>query len=432
MRLRFATLCAAVSALALVAMPGVAGAAPRHNHGLTIRATPNPIQAGEGVLIYGQLKGSDVSGKTVVLYHHINGSHQGFTVIGQTSTGSSGFYEFTREEGIVMTNRSWFVRLAAEPRVHSRTVHERVAALVSLSASSATGDTRHAITFTGHVTPDHAGHQVLLQEQRAGDDWRTIEVGRLGPGSNFSIAHAWRIPGEHVVRAVFAGDRDFDGRNIRGVSDPVSVTIQQTQNPSFTINTATPVISYGSSATITGTLDTAGTTTPQTNTTITLCHRNLFADTAICDVAGMTGSEGTYSFSVSPTRNAWYFVRATLMPTERTANLFIGVKDSITLSAQSTGTVGQPDTFSGAVTPDKAGDVVYLQRKGADGDFHTVSVTHVNADGSYSIDHVFGTAGTKVFRTRILADGVTLGDVSQPVTVTVSLPTSAATLPVAS
>ncbi len=428
MRLRFAMLCAALSALALVAGPGLAGAAPRHNHGLTINATPNPIQAGEGVLIYGQLKGTDISGKTVVLYHHVNGSHQGYTVIGEKTTDSFGFYEFTREEGVVNTNRQWFVRLAAEPGVHSRTVSERVAALVSLAASSSSGDTRHAITFSGHVYPDHGGQRVLLQQQGNGDDWRTLKVGRLGPDSSYSISYAWRVPGEHNVRVVFPGD----GRNVRGVSDSVTVTIQQTQNPSFTTTTTTPAISYGQSAVITGTLDAPGTTTPQATTAITLCHRNLFAESAICDVAGSTDGSGNYSFSVSPTRNAWYFVRVTLKPAERTSDLFIGVKDIITLSASSTGTVGQADTFSGTVTPNKAGDVVYLQRKGADGDFHTVGTTLVQGDGSYTISRGFGTAGTKVFRTRILPDAANLGAVSQPVTLTVSLPSSPAVLPPAS
>ncbi len=47
MRLRFAMLCTALGAFALLAVPGLAGAAPSHNHGLTINATPNPIQAGD-------------------------------------------------------------------------------------------------------------------------------------------------------------------------------------------------------------------------------------------------------------------------------------------------------------------------------------------------------------------------------------------------
>ncbi|PZS10231.1 MAG: hypothetical protein DLM64_09010, partial [Solirubrobacterales bacterium] len=115
-----------LAALAVAAVPGVASAVPHHNRGLTINVFPNPILAGESVVIYGQLNHAPVSGETIVLYHHIAGSHTGFTKVGQTTTGPTGTYEFSRPDGVVMTNRSWFVRDAGHPGVHSRTVNERV------------------------------------------------------------------------------------------------------------------------------------------------------------------------------------------------------------------------------------------------------------------------------------------------------------------
>ncbi len=45
----------------------------------------------------------------ITLYHRIN-PNPGFTVIGVTKTNANGQYEFTRQEGIVDTNREWFVR----------------------------------------------------------------------------------------------------------------------------------------------------------------------------------------------------------------------------------------------------------------------------------------------------------------------------------
>ena len=60
MRLRFTVLASIVTALMALAIPGVGNAAPKHNRGLTINATPNPILAGEGVLIYGQLNNPPV------------------------------------------------------------------------------------------------------------------------------------------------------------------------------------------------------------------------------------------------------------------------------------------------------------------------------------------------------------------------------------
>ncbi len=435
MRPRFVMLCSALSAVALAAAPGLAAAAPEHNHGLTISATPNSIQAGEGVLIYGQLTGSDISGKTVVLYHHISDrGHPGCTIVGATTTNSFGFYDFIREERVVMTNRSWFTRLQDEPQVHSRTVYERVEALVSLRSVTSGSDTvigvaNHPITFQGHVTPDHAGERVYLQVRNLGsDDWHPLAFGRLGADSNYAITIRPAVAETREVRVVFRGD----DQNVRGVSDSLTVAVQQAQNPNFTISTTTPAINYGWSATITGKLG-ATTTTPAGNTALTLCYRTADQRTPTCPEATQTASDGSYSFTVSPTHNALYFVRTTLPPNRRSAALAIGVKDLITLSASSsTLTVGQPDTFSGTVAPDKSGKLVYLQRLGSDGEYHNVAVTAVQSNGSYTLTRVFGNPGTKRFRTDIRLGEVNLGAASTPVVVTVAPPTTAASLPPAS
>lgn len=429
MRLRFAVLGSLLATLAIAVVPAVSGAAPRHNHGLTINATPNPIDAGDGVLIYGQLNAAPVAGQTIVLYHHIAGSHQGFTEIGRTTTDSTGFYSFTRAVGIVETNRSWFVRELGAAKVHSRTVRERVRALVSIDADKTTVLTRHPVVFTGHVAPNHASERVLLQEQKGNsDDWTTIDSGRLGPDSNYRIVHRWRVPNAHVVRVVFPGD----DRNYRGVSDTATITVQQAQHPSFTINSSDPIITYGGSATISGVLSQPGTTTPEPNTAVVLCSRGSSGPT-LCSSTTTTGSDGSYSFNVSPTRNELYQVRTTLPPHRSSALLFEGVRDVVTLSSSSsTSTVGGHVTFTGGVTPDKAGHVIYLEKQGADGDFHVVEVRHVQSDATFQFGWTFGSDGTKVFRVRIPGGPVNLGNVSPPVTITVSGVAPVSSLPPAS
>ncbi len=253
MRPRFAVLAIVVTTLLAVVAPSVVSAAPRHNRGLTINAIPNPIDAGEGVLIYGHLNVPPVGGQTIVLYHHLAGSGLGYTRVGQTTTDSHGFYEFTRAEDVVMTNRSWFVREAGIHQIHSRTVFERVAALVSLSASSSTAVTGQPVVFTGHVDPSHAGERVVLQQETASGDWRSLESGRLDGASNYSIVHRWRFAGDHTVRVVFPSDV----RNIRGTANPVTVAVQQKQIPGFTISSSDQLISYGQSVVISGVLTNA-------------------------------------------------------------------------------------------------------------------------------------------------------------------------------
>ncbi len=438
MRLRFAVLALLSSALISIAVPaGALAHGPRHNHGVTIAATPNPILSGEGVLIYGQLNGPNHSGQTINLYHRVAPSHT-FTLIGTTKTYSNGFYEFTRAEGVVTTNRSWFVRAPGlSGNVHSRTVHEQVFALVSLMVSPPpTGngyETNHAIAFTGHVSPNHAGERVLLQVQNSstgGDDWRTLKSGRIGSGSNYDIRYRFRVPGAYNVRVKFGGD----DRNIASVSDTSSVVVQQTEVPDFTINTSAPVINYGSSAQISGTLYLPGTTTPDPNVSVTLWAHTDNAPWHTVGNPALTSQAGGYTFTVNPVNNTIYQVRTTFTPPARrdTAVLYEGVRDVVTIAESSnTSVVGGTVTFQGTVSPDKAGHVIYLERLGTDGDFHVVAVGVVQHDSTYAFTWKFGTPGTKEFRARISGGPENIGGASAPETVNVSLP-PVTTLPPAS
>ena len=431
MRLRLAVLASVVTTLVAVAVPSGVTAAPRHNHGLTINAIPNPILAGEGVFIYGYLHGTPVAGQRIVLYHHVAGT-PGYTRIGQTTTDTRGFYEFTRAEDVVMTNRSWFVRDADDPGVHSRTVYERVAALVSMTPSTTTADTGQPVVFTGHVTPNHAGETVLVQQQvGASDDWHTIKSGRLGPGSDYSITYRFRFAAERDVRVLFRGDF----RNINGASDPVSITIQQKQVPGFTINSSSPLIDYGQAVTISGALDQAtSAATPVPNTPVTLWARNAFQSqfTPVADTT--TGQDGSYTFPAQlPSYNTEYQVRTTLAPHRHSAVLFEGVRDLVSMLPSSTlTTAGQQVTFDGTVLPHKTGHVIYLQRLGSDGDWHNVEIRVVQFGSTFHFAWTFGKAGTYEFRARITDDRGNVGGASAPVTIQVAPATNPGALPPAS
>jgi hypothetical protein len=423
MRPRFTVLALLVSALAVVSVPAVASAhGPRHNHGLTINATPDPTIAGDAVLIYGQLNGADSGGQWVYLYHHVSGT-PGYSLIGRTKTLANGFYDFPRAEGVVTTNRSWFATAPAFFRVHSRTVYERVAALVSLAASSPTTDTGTPVQFTGHVYPNHAGESVVLQEQAASgaNVWHTLKAGPLGPGSNFAIDYRFRVPGDYVLRALFRGDN----RNIAAASDTVTEDVDQKQVPDFTINSSSPIVPYGQSATISGVLDLAGTTTPDPNVSITLWGHTYLGQWHTIGLPTTTGTDGSYSFTVSPGGNTIYQARTTFNPPKirHSAVLFEGVQDVVSIGVSSnTVIVGQKVTFDGVVSPDKAGHVIYLQRLGADGYWHDVEIGFVRPNSTYQFGWTFGNAGSKEFRVKITGGPYDLGGVSSVETINVTLP----------
>jgi hypothetical protein len=79
-------------------------------------------------------------------------------------------------------------------------------------------------------------------------------------------------------------------------------------------------------------------------------------------------------------------------------------------------------TFTGTVLPDKSGHLIYLQKLGKNGEFHTVEVRFVHFGSMYRFTWRFGAPGTFQFRARITSDGVNVGARSQPVSVTVSAP----------
>ncbi len=421
MRLRFTVLASVIAAVAFAAVPSFVSAAPHHNRALTIHAVPHRIIAGEAVLIYGQLKGADQADQTIRLYHRV-APNRSYSLISITKTNSAGQYEFTRAEGVVETNRSWFVR--GPVLSHSRTVYEHVAALVTLATSPtpAVGLTRHPIVFSGHVTPDHAGSVVLLQAQNgSGDRWTTLKRGVVGSGSNYQVSYAWRVPGERDVRVLFGGDR----RNTAAASDPVPVIIQQAERADFTINTTDPIVSNGTPYTISGALYEPGTTTPEPRTSVSLFAREPGNTTYRELQTTVTGDNGGYSFPnlTSPT-NELYQVRTTFgSARDSSAVLFEGIQDKVTLMASSTtSTVNGHITFTGSVSPDKAGHVIYLQKFGKDGQYHTVEVRVVGSGSTFQFGWTFGTAGTKEFRTRITGGPANVGATSAPVTVVVTQP----------
>jgi hypothetical protein len=415
--------------LAILVGAGVAagaGAAPHHNHGLTIAVTPNPILAGEGVLIYGQLNTKPASDQTIALYHHVAGT-PGYALVGKTTTDAAGFYEFARAESVVVSNRSWYVKATGANGVHSRTVHERVAALVSLAASASTGETGQPIVFSGSVTPNHAGEEVLLQKQvgTGGSGWKTLTSALLGPGSNYAIPYRFRLPGADDLRVRLPGDE----RNTAAVSDASTVTIQQTQNPSFTINTSAPIVDESSAATVSGILYAAGTTTAKAGVSVTLLGREapFVAGAEFAPVAAptITGADGSYSFDVAPVHNVEYEVQTTAGPLahRHTALLFEAVRDLVTIgSSSATATVGASVTFTGTVAPDLAGHEVELQKLGADGLYHTVSLGFVGASSNYQFTWTFGVSGTKTFRVHVPGDPGNVGGDSPSVTVLALLP----------
>jgi len=412
----------------LLALPSRTEAAPHHNDGLTIAATPDPITAGEGVLIYGQLKGPNNVGKRIWLFHRINPAAH-FTLISVTRTRADGLYEFVRADGVVMSNRNWFV--LGPDNTHSRTLHELVSANVTLSASTATTTTAQPVTFSGTISPAHAHQRVLLQQQNSvsGNGWQTIASGYTTGASAYSITHRFRSAGSYTLRAFFPNDP----RNVASQSAAINLTVQQEQNPSFTINGSAPTVVNGQSVSITGTLYAAGsTTTAQPNVPITLYGRQGTGAMRAIE-SGTTDNSGNYSFTQIPLHNMTYRVQTGNGKPAKTAELYVGVQDVVVASLSApTVTVGSSVKVSGTVTPDHAGHVIYLQEENSAGKWVDVQAAVVNGASQFQFAYTAGETGAVNLRVQITGGPWNVGGVSTGLALTVNGTAPVSSLPPAS
>lgn len=444
---------AAMAALLLV--PAGASAfrhpSPSGRCRISINVAPPEITAGDPVVIFGRLRCSrpaQQADQTVKLYHRLIGSHSlGFTYVQSVSTDAHGFYELSRADGVVETNRAWYVR-AHGAQSASRRI--RVAAQVSLSGPPTgtqllTG-AANKVTFTGSVSPADVGARVILERQNAvtGSEWRRIDVGTVEQGGSFTIVHTFRFPGDANLRVLVRSQ----GRNVPSASgDVLEYEISQTQNPALTIVASQDPISFGQSVTITGVL--AGPSAADRPVTLLARTRGQsFAPVA----QATTDANGNYSFPAqSPMGSTFYRVKTAKQmvcagaappvmtpcaaqpagPVVKSAVLYEGVKDILTAQVSATTVqAGQKLTFSGSVAPSQPGHVVYLERQNANGTgYHVVDLTQVNPDSTYSIVHEVYDPGTKVFRIYVPGGPGNLGAVSQPFTITVTPAPAAALVP---
>ena len=415
MRLRMITVLAvATSALAPAAT--AASAAPHRSAqgrcAISMFVAPRRITAGDPVVIFGRLRCPTHAPQAVRLFHRLAGQ-PGFTPVGRTTTDANGFYEFSRADGVVMTNRTWFVRSRG---AQSATKGVRVAAAVTLNGppdgSNLQTGPKNAVTFTGAVSPNEAGARVILQRQNAatgGDDWRRIDIGRVKAGGAFTIVHTFKVAGDANIRVLVRSQ----GRTLPSPSEVLTYEISQAQNPNLTIAASADPIRFEQSVVISGTVAN-GALAPVTLYATTANSSATPVATAVADASG------NYSFPAqSPAHNTAYQVRGL---NRASALLYEGVRDVPTAQVSTTTVAaGQPVTFSGNVAPDHTGHVIYLERQNAgDGDFHVVQLASVGSGSSYSITHRFYDTGTKVVRVFIPGGPENQGAASQTFTITVT------------
>jgi hypothetical protein len=255
------------------------------------------------------------------------------------------------------------------------------------------------VTFAGLVNPADAGARVALQRENATsvEEWHSIQESTVKPGGGYVFSHVFAVPGDANLRVIV---RPHGKITARGVSNTLSYEISQAQNPRLTIFSSADPAPFGSPVTISGVL--AG----GANQKVTLAGHT-FGSAGFGNIQEtVTDGSGAYKFVIASAQQSTSY-RVLSATGVHSAILFEGVRYGLTAAASAaTVQAGQSVTFSGTVSPARAGKVVYLERQnpGPAGGYHVVDLTTVSPLGTYSITHfVFG-SGKRVYRVHVPGD----------------------------
>jgi hypothetical protein len=422
---KLSSVVVAVTALLVTAPTGALAAPklPKHKGHvspagcrLSESVDPRVVNSGDSVVLTGALSclGGGGSGQAVTVFERIAGVPGGFKNIGTTRTALGGSYSFTPAP--VITDSTFYTR-AARARSENHTV--RVAPQVTVATSPPlpegsqlfTGPA-HKVTFKGSVNPIDRGAEVVLQRETGGstEEWGTIQRHDfVKADGSFEIIHTFVVPGDANLRAVVRPHGMFDAR---GVSNMLTFEISQTQNPNLTLEPSADPVNFGSPVTLHGVVK-AG-----PGQKVILMARSFGSpSTKIGETT--SGAGGAFEFKIaSEEKNTSYRVRSGNIGS---ATLFEGVKwvvDSAAVSATKV-TSGQEVTFSGAVSPDRVGHFVYLERKNAaGGGYHVVdlgTVSFANATtGTFTIKYPVIGSGIQQYRIHVPGDPINQATSSTP------------------
>jgi len=404
-----------VLALPATASAGASGAMPSGCQ-LTVEASAPRITAGEAVDVFGKLQCPEPAsaGERPVTVFRSGGGVAGSS-IGTTTTEPDGSYQLA----IAALETNSMVSVRAQ-RARGARVAIKVAPPITLSGPpvgselAAAGGSGHRgshapTIFTGTVGPAYAGVLVALQSSYAagGEQWRPVAFGRVDGQGSYSIAHAFRTPGETWIRVVV---RPGSG-NIPAASAAVSYEIVAAQNPKLTIDSSSPLVSFGQSLTISGMAAEGG---GRPVALLASVAGGAFEQIATAS----TDAAGRYSFTQAPQQRTDYQVRDV---SARSSTLFQGVDYRLEPEAPpASAAAGQPVTFTGTLLPARAGQRVELEREYSSGIGFHVLARGVLQGSSYSVAHIFDTGGAYVMRIKVEGDASFESVSSSPFTLQVA------------
>jgi hypothetical protein len=166
--------------------------------GLTIQASPDPIEAGQSVTI----GGVGPANRRVTL--KAGPTH---ATIATTTTDTAGKYAFAPQSPTAGT--TYRVRVG---NLGSAKLYVGVQDVLAAKVSQTVVGAGQPLTFSGTVTPEHAGATIYLERQNAsGVGFHVVELAAVGAGSAYSIVHTVYDAGKSVFRVTIPGGPQNEG-----------------------------------------------------------------------------------------------------------------------------------------------------------------------------------------------------------------------------
>ncbi len=184
------------------------------NPALTINSSAQVAPYGQTIKITGVM--ANAKDQKVMLMSHPR-NQPPFTKVDEATTNSSGEYSFSES-----ALRNGPYRVLGPTNVGSSVLYEGVRYVLSASAAPASVPAGQAVTFSGTVTPIHAGHVVYVERENPGGGFHVVDVGTVSPTGTYSISHYVFGTGKQVFRVHVPGDPENMG--VSSQTFPVEVT----------------------------------------------------------------------------------------------------------------------------------------------------------------------------------------------------------------
>lgn len=185
------------------------------NPALTIESSADPISYGQPVTLSGKIESATPA--TLTLLARTRLQHD-FVPVATSTSGAGGAYSFP----VQTPTQSTLYEVAGAGKSSSR-LFEGVRYGVTASASASSVAAGQPITFSGTVTPAHAGHPVYLQAlSGSGVGYHTVEVAQVAANGTFAITHTFYAASTRKLRVKVPGDPENQGAAT--VAVPLEVT----------------------------------------------------------------------------------------------------------------------------------------------------------------------------------------------------------------